>query len=632
MSKSKKVAVSYHTLKFMADLAAVLRPKPPMTVTEWAETHMVLPAGSNEPGRYSSKNMPFQADIMNAITDPYVKDVSVMSSAQVGKTTMILCGIGYYIDYEPATQMLVLPTLTLSEKFSKTRLATMIQDVPVLASKIAPAKSKDSDNTILFKQYAGGHIVLAGANSAASLSSMPLRVIWMDEVDRFPESAGTEGNPIKLAEKRSTTFWNAKHIKTSTPTIHGRSKIETAYNEGTMEEWCVQCPCCGTWQPFEFRRVVFKNITMSCVDCGEEIEERYWKESPQKWIAAHPERKTHRSFHLNELASPFVAWQDIIAEFKKAKEKLDTLHDVEDLKAFVNTTLGEVWDEVQTGTDDDQVDEETLERRAEYYDADIPDGVLMLTAAVDVQNDRFEVEIRGWAREYETWGIYKTEIYGNLEQSEVWEELEEYIDQTLHFADGRALGVAATAIDTGGSHTNSVYRWVRKMQKKGKSVYGIKGYAGKPGIPLLYKSNDVDVKEELSNGKTVVVDHMRLHSLGVDAGKEDIQNRLKIDEPGEGFCHFPSNAGRGYTSTYYKGLFSEKKVIKKVRGVIKEVWVKKSGIRNEPLDLFNYNYATCQIRRPTWNVLEDKLEKGIDYTQKRKRRGTARKNQKGVEW
>lgn len=230
MNRSRREAVSYHTLKFMTDLAAVLRPKPPMTVTEWAEAHMVLPAGSNEPGRYSSKNMPFQADIMNAITDPYVKDVSVMSSAQVGKTTMILCGIGYYIDYEPATQMLVLPTLTLSEKFSKTRLATMIQDVPVLASKIAPAKSKDSDNTILFKQYAGGHIVLAGANSAASLSSMPLRVIWMDEVDRFPESAGTEGNPIKLAEKRSTTFWNAKHIKTSTPTIHGRSKIETAWH------------------------------------------------------------------------------------------------------------------------------------------------------------------------------------------------------------------------------------------------------------------------------------------------------------------------------------------------------------------------------------------------------------------
>lgn len=629
---AKQKMVSYHTLKFITDLTEVLRPKPYMTVTEWAETNMILPAGSNEPGHYSSKNMPFQREIMDAIADPYVKDVSVMSSAQVGKTTMILCGIGYYIDYEPSTQMMLLPTLSLSEKFSKTRLATMIRDVPVLADKIAPAKAKDSDNTILFKQYAGGHIVLAGANSAASLSSMPLRVIWMDEVDRFPESAGTEGNPIKLAEKRSTTYWNAKHIKTSTPTVRGRSKIEDAYNTGSMEEWCVQCPCCGTWQPFEFSRVVFKNVAMACVDCGEEIEERYWKESPQKWIAAHPERRDNRSFHLNELASPFVAWQDIINEFKAAKEKMDRFHDVEDLKAFINTALGEVWDEAETGQDNEQMDEETLEQRAEYYDADLPDGVIMLTAAVDVQNDRFEVEIRGWAREYETWGIYKTEIYGNIEKNKIWDELEEYISQPLHFADGRSLGVAATAIDTGGNHTNSVYKWVKKMHQKGKSVYGIKGYAGKAGIPLVYKTQDVDIKEETSNGKKIVVEHTKIHILGVDAGKEDIQNRLKIEEPGEGYCHFPSNAGRGYTSTYFKGLFSEKKIVKKVRGVIKEVWVKKNGIRNEPLDLFNYNYAACQIRRPAWNVLEEKLERGIDYTRKTKNTGTTRRNQKGVEW
>lgn len=634
MSKSKsKAPVSYHTLKFMADLSEKLRPRPPMTVTEWAEKNMILPAGSNEPGHYSSKNMPFQRAIMDAITDPYVQDVSVMSSAQIGKTTMLLCGIGYYIDYEPATQLLVLPTLSLSEKFSKTRLATMIQDVPVLSEKIAPAKSKDSDNTILFKQYAGGHIVLAGANSAASLSSMPLRIIWMDEVDRFPESAGTEGNPIKLAEKRSTTFWNRKHIKTSTPTVHGLSKIESAYNAGTMEEWCVQCPCCGTWQPFEFKRVAFKNIAMACIDCGEEIEERYWRESPQKWIAAHPERKSNRSFHINELASPFVTWSEIIDEFKSAMEKLNTFHDVEDLKTFVNTTLGEVWDETKQTDDNSQVDYETIEKRAEYYDADLPDGVLMLTAAVDVQNDRFEVEIRGWAREYETWGIYKTEIYGNLEKNDVWEELEDYISQTLHFANGNSLGIAATAIDTGGNHTNMVYKWVKRMTQKGKSVYGIKGYAQKAGIPLVYKVSDVDIKEETSSGKKVVVDHTKLYTLGVDAGKEDIQNRLVISEPGEGYCHFPSNGGRGYTTTYYKGLFSERKITKKVRGAIKEVWVKKSGIRNEPLDLFNYGYAACMIKRPAWNVLEEKIERGIDYMQKRKKKtGTTRRSQKGVEW
>lgn len=252
---------------------------------------------------------------------------------------------------------------------------------------------------------------------------------------------------------------------------------------------------------------------------------------------------------------------------------------------------------------------------------------------MDVQNDRFEVEIRGWAREYETWGIYKTEIYGNLEKNDVWEELEDYISQTLHFANGNSLGIAATAIDTGGNHTNMVYKWVKRMTQKGKSVYGIKGYAQKAGIPLVYKVSDVDIKEETSSGKKVVVDHTKLYTLGVDAGKEDIQNRLVISEPGEGYCHFPSNGGRGYTTTYYKGLFSERKVTKKVRGAIKEVWVKKSGIRNEPLDLFNYGYAACMIKRPAWNVLEEKIERGIDYMQKRKKKtGTTRRSQKGVEW
>lgn len=626
----KNKNVDFHTLQFICTLTKKLRPRKELTVSQWAEKNMILPKGSNEAGRFSTDSVPYQKEIMDAITDPYVIDVSIMSSAQVGKTTIMLCGIGYYIDHEPATQLVVLPTLTLGEKFSKTRLAAMIRDIPVLRNRIAPPKSKDSDNTILFKEYPGGHIVVAGANSAASLSSMPLRVIWMDETDRFPDSAGTEGNPIKLAEKRSTSFWNKKHIKTSTPTIAGKSKIETAYNTGSMEEWCVQCPCCGTWQPYDFKRIVFDSVSMICIDCEEEIEERYWKESNHKWIAKHPERKKNRSFHLNELVSPWVEWKDIINEFKEAMERMERFHDVENLKTFINTVLGECWDETEIGNDG--VDEKTIEKRAEYYDADIPDRVLMLTAAVDVQDDRFEVEVRGWAREYETWGIYKTEIYGNLEKTEIWEELEDYISTTFKFSDGRELNIAASAIDTGGHHTNSVYKWVKKMKSKGKTVYGIKGYSQKPGIPLVYKSTKVDIKDTLPSGKEVVVDSTRIHILGVDAGKEDITSRLTIDEVGEGYCHFPSNAGRGYDSIYYKGLTAEKKVEKKVRGVIKTVWVKKSGIRNEPLDLFNYNYAACMIRRPSWTTLEEKLEKGINYMKVHgKKRRNVRKSRNGME-
>ncbi len=606
--------VSWHTLQFMSRLAERLRPKESMTISEWADRYMVLPEGSSEAGRFSTDTIPYQKEIMDAITDPEVTDVSVMSSAQVGKTTIVMCGTAYYIDYEPATQMLVMPTIADGEKFSKTRFSRMIADVPQLASKVADAKTRNSNNTILLKVYPGGSIAIGGANSPSSLASDPRRVIWMDEVDRFPESAGSEGNPVKLAEKRATSYWNKKHIKTSTPTIAGRSRIEDEYNDGSMEVWSVQCMECGAWQPYDFRRVDFKSVSMACAECGVLVPEREWKDSRHKWIAMHPERKRKRSFRLNQLASPFVDWEEIIDEFRKADDRLKRFHDPEDMKVFINTVLGETWDE--TKYVDNAVDEDTLEKGAERYAAEIPDGVLLLTASVDVQENRFEVEVRGWARDYETWGIYKTEIYGDLITDEPWDRLEAYLGQPLHFGSGAELNVAGFAIDTGGHFTNATYKWIKKMKAKGKKCYGVKGYAGKPDIPLLYKKTIVDIKEE-KNGKQVVVDRTLIHIIGVDSGKEDITNRLKIKKAGPGYCHFPAGDGRGYDGEYYKGLTSESKVTKKVRGVVKDVWVKKSGARNEPLDLFNYNYAAVELLRPDWDRLEEKLNRGVNYMKKR---------------
>lgn len=620
--------VSWHTLQLMCNLAKSLKPKDNLTISEWSDRYMILPEGSSESGHYSSDTIPYQKAILDSITDPDVVDVSVMSSAQVGKTTMILCGIGYYIDYEPSPQMVVLPTKELAEKFSKTRLAKMIEDVPQLAEKVADPKSRNSNNTITLKSYPGGDIAIGGANSPSSLAADSRRIIWMDEVDRYPESAGAEGNPIKLAEKRSTSFWNKKHVKTSTPTIKGRSKIEDAYNKGSMETWCVECPHCGGWQPYDFKRLKFDSVSMVCSECGELIPERQWKESRHKWIAAHPERRKSRSFRLNEMASPFVEWSEIIENFNDAMDKLKKFHDTKDLQVFVNTVLGETWDE--TDYVDDKVDEEKLEDTAESYAADIPDGVLILTAAVDVQDDRFEVEIRGWAREYETWGIYKTEIYGELITDEPWDRLEEFLDQTFYYEDGQELNVAGFAIDTGGHFTNKTYKWIKKMKSKGKKCYGVKGYAGKPDIPLIYKKTVVDITEERGK-KKVVVDRTLIHILGVDSGKDDIMKRLKIEEAGPGYCHFPKEDGRGYDEEYFKGLTSESQITKKVNGMLKKVWVKKSGARNEPLDLFNYNYAAVELLRPEWDKLEEKIRRGINYMKKGKPKRSYRRSVNGIE-
>jgi len=630
--KVKKVA--FHTLYFICSLASALRPEEDLTISQWADQNMVLPDGSNEAGHFTTDSVPYQKEIMDAITDLDVRDVTVMSSAQVGKTTIILCGIGYYIEHEPSTQLMVLPTLILGERFSKTRLAPMIRDIPVLAGKVAPARAKDSDNTILFKQYAGGYIVVSGANSPASLSSMPIRVVWMDEVDRYPDSAGGEGDPVTLAEKRATTFWNKKYIKTSTPTIAGESRIEKEYIAGTMEEWCVQCPGCGAWQAYSFRRVVFDSVSMCCEECGEIIPERDWKESAHKWIAAHPERKSHRSFHLNALASPWVAWQDIINEFQSAYGEFQKFHDTEKLKAFVNTTLGEPWEEGSVAKN--KADEEILAGRAEYYPAGLPEGVLLLTASVDVQDNRFEIEVKGWARDCENWGIYKTEIYGDLARNKVWEELETYLKTVFYFQNGQGLGIAGVGIDTGGHHTNMVYKWVKKMKARtkvtGLRVFGLKGYAGKPDIPLLYRATAVDITADDGNGGKVVTGQTVINIIGTDSGKESIMDWLTIEEPGEGYCHFPLDKTRGYGEKYFKGLLSESQIVKKVNGVKKKVWVKKSGVRNEPLDLFNYNYAVCELLHPSWDGLEAKIKKGINYMapSRRKTGRTQRKCQKGT--
>lgn len=620
--------VSWHTLAFMCRLAEALRPKKEMTISQWAEKHMVFSQGTNEPGKFDPDTMPHQKEIMDAITDPQVTEVAVMSSAQIGKTTIEMCGIGYYIDHETTTQMLVMPTLDDAEKFSKTKLAPMVGDVKVL-NRVLKAKSRDSNNTMLLKQYPGGCLVISGANSPSSLAMLSTRVVWMDEIDRFPESAGTEGNPIRLAEKRATSYWNKKFIKLSTPTRKGSSNIEEEFEKGTMERWSVKCPECGEFQIYEFKRVVFDNPpSMVCEHCGCKIPERRWKESEHKWIAEHPERKRRRSFWMNELGSPLVEWEEIIQIWKDANKRKNEKHDLRDLIVFINTVLGETWDE--TLVDTDSVNVSDIEKRAELYDAELPAGVLLLTAAIDVQKDRLEVEVRGWAREHETWGIYYDKIYGDLTKNSVWERMEAYLERTFEFADGSRLGIAGFAIDTGGLYTNKVYQWAKDQKQKGKKCYAIKGYAGKDGIPLIGNKRIVNITEERGN-RQVVVDRTVLQMLGVNSGKEDITNRLKITEPGEGYCHFPKNKDRGYDHQYYEGLTSEHKIEKNVRGVLRSEWVKKSGARNEPFDLMNYNYATVELIRPDWDALEEKLEKGINYMERPAAKSQARRTIEGIE-
>ncbi len=590
--------VDKKTVILFQNIAKILAPPPTLKISQWADRYRVLSSESSaEAGKWNTARAEYQREIMDCIIKSDIEDVVVMSSAQVGKTEILLNVIAYFIDYDPSPMILIQPTDLLAQSFSKDRLSPMIRDTPKLKNKIADAKSRDGENTILHKKFVGGHITMIGANTPTNLASRPIRIVLCDEVDRYPASAGKEGDVIKLAEKRTNNFWNRKKIKVSTPTIKGQSAIEKEYQSSSQGEWCVYCPSCDMIQRYDFKRLRFDDAKMKCICCNEYFSKTEWESKKGIWIHQYPENKK-RGFHLNEMASSWRSWEEIIKDFKNANDDFKNTGSYEALKVFVNTALGESWELRGKSADDD-----SLIIRRELYSADLPEGVLLLTAGVDVQDDRFEIEVVGWGKGYESWGIQYHKIYCNPAKQESWEKLEKFLENEYYFEKGNSLLIAAACIDTGGHHTDESYHFLNKMEKKNKRIYGVKGMGG-AGFPLIYK--------ESRNTKNKV----KIFILGVDAGKEKIFARLQIEEIGAGYCHFPLNEEKKYDEIYMKGLNSEQLVTSIVNGRAKNKWVKKSGTRNEPLDLRNYATAAAEILSPNWDSLEKKVNAGINYMTK----------------
>nr|DAH73242.1 MAG TPA: terminase large subunit [Caudoviricetes sp.] len=572
---------------------SVLKPPPKMTLSEWADHYRMLsPEASAEPGRWRTSKAPYQREIMDAIGDHKSHKIIIMSAAQIGKTdAFILNTLGYYMDYSPAPIMVMQPTLDMGQTFSKDRLAPMLRDTPRLTDKV-DTKSRYAGNTILKKNFPGGHVTIVGANSASSLASRPIKVLLADEVDRYPASAGTEGDPLSLAQKRQTTFWDKKTVMVSTPVIKDQSRIEKEFNHSTREEWNVPCPECGHYQPLVWEGVVFDKdnpqgeVRYRCERCGVLSTERQWKDQSinGKFVPENPDAEA-RGFHLNTLASTFCGWNEIVQKFIIAKEQLDQ-GNPEGMKVWVNTELGEPWEE-----QGEHVDETELFNRREIYDAEVPEDVLVLTAGVDVQDDRFEVEVVGWGVGKESWGIRYQKIFGDMLKDQVWEDLDNFLLSTFHKKDGTALRIIAACIDSGGHHTDQVYRFTKKRYER--RVFAIKGKGGAevPYIRNPTTSNRVKTP---------------LFIIGVDAGKSMLYQRLKVESKGPNYCHFPANEEAGYTETYFKGLTSEKMVVRFRKGRSVVVWEVKDSAhkRNEPLDLRNYATAALEITNPVLQKAE----------------------------
>lgn len=570
-----------------AQAMSVLKPPPKMTISEWADKHRQLSSeASAMPGRWRTKVVEFMREPMDCIGDPRVKRVILKAAAQVAKTEVLLNTAGYLIHHDPSPIMVVQPTLDMAKAFSKDRIAPMVRDTRVLAKLVSEGKARDGDNTIFQKTFPGGHLTMVGANSPSSLASRPIRAVLCDEVDRFPLSAGTEGDPIGLAVKRTVTFWNRVIVFVSTPTVKGASRIDAAYMEGDQRKRYCGCPHCGLPQVLKWAQIQWEDdkpetAMYYCEHCGagwtdaqriNAVRKGYWKPSaPFKGIA---------SFHITGMMSPFVTMADAAREFLEAKG------DPTRLMVWVNTYLGETWEE--TG---DRVDAHELMDRREDYITDIPEDVCLLTAGIDVQDNRLEMEVVGWGDDGNSWSIAHHIIYGDPSANEIWEELTALRKQVYQHPLFGDMAIQRACIDTGGHFTQQVYRYVRGDQP---GIFAVKGIGGL-GKPIVGKPSLANV------GKIPLV------PVGTHATKELVLRRLAAKEDEAGYCHFPAHYGH----EYFQQMTAEELMTKwrKGRKFQEFVQIRK---RNEVFDCRVYATAALELTGVNLNAHRRQMEIALE--------------------
>lgn len=589
----------------LAKILSGMKPPEDLTVSQWADKNRRLTSESSaEVGKWRTSRTPYMFDILDSFTDPLIEHIVVVAASQVGKSETINNMVGYCIDQDPGPILLIQPTIDDVKRYSEMRIAPMIRETRCLKRKVADPKSRDAANTKRQKSFPGGVLVMTGSNVAHDLSSMPIRYVFGDERDRWATSAGSEGDPWELAVARTRTFYNKKMVEVSTPTVKGASAIENSYNLGTMERWKTQCPHCGEYVEITFDNIRFEydaaengdkkifhisEIFYVCPECGGISDEHTMKSQPAKWVATVPEAREHhktRSFWLTAWVSPWATWESIILQFLQAGT------DSAKLQVVYNTQFGELWEERG-----DMATEDDVMARREVYEAEVPDGVLLLTCGVDTQDDRLEYEVVGHRRYGETWGIKKGVILGRPDTEEVWERLDEVLSHKYKFKSGVSLQISLTFIDEGGHFTQEVRQHC--LARQYDHVFAIKG-ANRPDIPYTAPPKKQKI---VVNGK--VIGQVWVYEIGVNAGKQKIVDNLRVQSPGANYCHFPLRDD--YGKQFFKQLMSEHLAyVPKLKHPWQ--WQKIPGHeRNEAFDIRNYNLAACEILSPDWDEIEQKL-------------------------
>jgi phage terminase large subunit GpA-like protein len=579
-----------------------LRPDPLLTVSEWADRYRVLSQrASSEPGRWRTARTPYLKEIMDCLSPSSpVQRVVFMKGSQVGATEAGNGWLGYVIHQAPGPIMAVAPTVELAKRNSKQRIDPLIEESDVLRERVKERRSRDSGNTVLSKEFPGGVLIMTGANSAVGLRSMPARYLFLDEVDAYPGDVEGEGDPILLAERRSATFQRRKILLVSTPKTKGRSRIEREYEQSDQRRFFVPCPHCGDHQVLELANLRWpegrpREAEYACSHCGALIGERHKTAMLERgeWRATAEGAGRTAGFHLSSLYSPvgWFSWADAAEMYEQAQKVPDLM------KGFVNTVLGLPYEEEAEAPEWGRL----YERRESYRIGMVPERGLFLTAGVDVQKDRIEVEIVAWGRGKESWSVDYRVIEGDTARPEVWAKLDAVLAKDWPHISGHTLPIRVMAVDAGYA-TQDVYAWARQHPQ---ASWGPAGAAARqPRTAVAVKGRDQDTALLLSVSRADAGGRrrgLRVWSVGTPVAKGELYRWLKLEWPTEeaieagatfppGCCHFPQ-----YSEEYFKQLTAERLVTRIVKGFPRASWEKEAGRRNEALDCRVYARAAAAI-------------------------------------
>jgi len=521
---------------------------------------------------------------MDAFSNPEVERIVVMTSAQVGKTEILNNIVGYFVEHDPnGPLMIIQPSLEMARAWSTDRLAPLIDSTPQLKDLISDPKAKEGDNSILQKIfYNGARITISGSNSPASLASRPIRIMLMDEVDRFPPSAGAEGDVVALASRRTQNYFNRKIALFSTPTVKNESRIEAAFEQSDQRFWEMPCRC-GHFQALKWRHVKWEDkkpetACIECEKCGYEWTDIERKQALKKgrWHS-NAEFNGTAGFSLNALSSPWTSLEGLVREFLEAKA-----HGTESLRVFINTALGESWSE-----DSEEIKSNEIIERREVYSHPVPDGVLVITSAVDVQKDRLECLTCGHGHLSEMWFLDHKIYYGDPANDAVWNDLADNLRVEWRLVNGKSIGVSQTLVDSG-YETQRVYQFIKRMG--GHRVHASKGVggAGRPAVGRASKSNSARVP---------------VMPIGVNTLKETLFARLRNVDFGPGYWHIPDF----FDQEWCYQLTAEKAVKRYSKGIPRIEYVKMRP-RNEALDLAVLNLAAFAMLNVNTERIQQRLE------------------------